>query len=81
MKLAVNARDAMPSGGHLAIETVLFRPDQVSDALRKVSGPGAFVGLKVVDTGTGIPADVRERIFEPFFTTKEAGTGLGLATV
>jgi CheY-like chemotaxis protein len=81
MNLAVNARDAMAQGGSLTIETMRLGADDVSDTVRRASGPGEFVGLKVVDTGTGISPQVRERIFEPFFTTKESGTGLGLATV
>ncbi|MEO8451116.1 MAG: PAS domain S-box protein [Gemmatimonadota bacterium] len=81
MNLVVNAQDAMPEGGSLTIETIALGAGEVSEALRRASGPGAFLGLKVIDTGTGISPQVRERIFEPFFTTKESGTGLGLATV
>ncbi len=83
LNLAVNARDAMPSGGELSITTVLAEPD--ADYLRRVpqARPGRFVGLRVRDTGVGIPADVLPRIFDPFYTTKaeDKGTGLGLATV
>jgi PAS domain S-box-containing protein len=76
--LAVNARDAMPHGGRLTIETsgtrVDARPDRTSIGL----GQGEYVRLVVRDTGTGIPRELRYRIFEPFFTTKPAGEGSGL---
>jgi len=83
MNLAVNARDAMPSGGALLISTenrrlkVSERPELIGDY------SGSFVCLTVTDTGAGIPAEILPRIFDPFFTTKEVGkgTGLGLATV
>ena len=83
LNLAVNARDAMPGGGELAITTVFVDAD--ADYLRRVpqAKPGQFVGFRVTDTGVGIPPEVLRRVFDPFFTTKPEGkgTGLGLATV
>ncbi len=83
VNLCVNARDAMPAGGRITLSTALAVIG--ADFLERHSWarPGAFVLLKVSDTGPGIPADVLEHIFEPFFTTKDVGkgTGLGLATV
>ena len=83
LNLAVNARDAMPRGGELLIETAPVDVDEATARTRMDTAPGHYVVLKVRDTGTGIPDAVLPHIFEPFYTTKDPGkgTGLGLATV
>ncbi|GAA0579414.1 PAS domain-containing hybrid sensor histidine kinase/response regulator [Paractinoplanes ferrugineus] len=83
VNLAVNARDAMPRGGTITIETSELVVDRDYAAARPALRTGHYVRLRFSDTGTGMPAEVIERAFEPFYTTKPAGkgTGLGLATV
>ncbi|MDB6015737.1 MAG: sensor hybrid histidine kinase [Pedosphaera sp.] len=83
MNLCINARDAMPRGGQLAIRIHQVHLNQLAAECNPEARPGSFICLTVADTGAGMSKEIQQRIFEPFFTTKEAGkgTGLGLATV
>ena len=83
VNLAVNARDAMPSGGTLTVRTANVTLDESRSISPEHMPPGEYVLCEVEDSGTGMPKDVLEKIYEPFFSTKEVGkgTGLGLSTV
>ena len=83
MNLVTNARDAMPQGGHIIIETGLVKVDQSFIKAHGFGQEGDYALLSVTDTGIGIPDNIKDKIFEPFFTTKEEGkgTGLGLSMV
>jgi nitrogen-specific signal transduction histidine kinase len=83
VNMAVNARDAMPKGGKLVVDSRNMIFDAEHTDFQSELKPGEYVQLSISDTGEGMPAEVRDRVFEPFFTTKEKGrgTGLGLAMV
>ncbi len=83
LNLLVNARDAMPEGGSLAVKVENVKLDEKSARAHINANAGNYVTLSVKDSGTGIPAEILDKIFDPFFTTKEIGkgTGLGLSTV
>ncbi len=83
MNLVVNARDAMPEGGDVRIETEVVRMTEPLRRDRATVQPGEYVTVKVIDSGTGIASDKLQKVFEPFYTTKRTGegTGLGLSTV
>ena len=82
MNICLNARDAMPEGGKLVVETEMEEVDEAFCRNTPQASPGSYAVLSVSDTGIGMSQEIRERIFEPFFTTKErgSGSGMGLAT-
>ena len=83
LNLAINARDAMPNGGRILIETANITFDKDDPGQSQTAPPGEYVKLSVTDNGSGMPPEVVARAFEPFFTTKDPGrgTGLGLSTI
>jgi two-component system cell cycle sensor histidine kinase/response regulator CckA len=81
INLCLNARDAMPGGGTIAVRTSFEDPSSEVREQLELREPGPHLVLRVVDTGSGVAREVRARMFEPFFTTKDNGTGLGLAVV
>jgi nitrogen-specific signal transduction histidine kinase len=83
LNLAINARDAMPDGGIIAIKTHNITLDEVFCSGKESISPGAFILVELSDTGAGIPDHIKDRVFEPFFTTKPKGegTGLGLSAI
>src|SRR5688572_11568383 len=81
LNIAINARDAMPQGGKLTIETANTYLDERYSAANEDVTPGHYVAISLSDTGRGIPADALRNVFEPFYTTKAEGTGLGLSQV
>ncbi|WP_316159878.1 CHASE3 domain-containing protein [Bradyrhizobium sp. SZCCHNRI20481] len=78
VNMAINARDAMPDGGRLRLETMKTALDEADAAANPGIVPGSYVMVAVSDTGSGMPREVKDRAFEPFFTTKDAGKGSGL---
>ncbi|QDK39247.1 ATP-binding protein [Bdellovibrio sp. NC01] len=83
MNLAVNSKDAMPTGGHIKISATNVEADEDYCAVHKSVTKGSYVRLSIEDNGSGIPKEIQEKVFEPFFTTKQpgSGTGLGLSMV
>jgi signal transduction histidine kinase len=83
MNLVMNAVDSMPGGGTITLSTSLENIEKNHTLIHPLLTPGKYVCLRVSDTGTGIPDEIRDNIFDPFFTTKGPGkgTGLGLAII